>query len=139
MFIQLHHAHVQPSLHHIHFVFCRVQTLSSSGGCLIDVYPALRRWSYSQPQGTSFSSGSRFSPSYFRVVGRSHEFAFTETHDLSVTINVIGVELISLDVGPRMAYDVAYHGFAAGHATPGLHVVGSGLLRFFFFDFFSFF
>ena len=40
-------------------------------------------------------SGSRFSPSYFRVVGRSHEVAFTVTHDLSVTISV---ELTSVDV-----------------------------------------
>ena len=37
-----------------------------------------------------FSSVSRFSPSYSRVVGRSHEFAFTVRHDLSVTI-VVGV------------------------------------------------
>ena len=78
-------------------------------------------------------SGSRFSPSYFRVVGRSHEFAFTVTHDLSVTI---GVELTSLDVDPKMAFDVAYHGFTAGHARPGLYMVVPGLLRFFFFFFF---
>ena len=75
-------------------------------------------------------SGSRFSPCYFRVVGRSHEFAFTVTHDLSVTI---GVELTSLYVDPNMAFEVAYHGFAAGHATPGLYVVVPGLLRFLFF------
>jgi len=77
-------------------------------------------------------SGSRFSPSYFRVVGRSHEFAFTVTHDLSVTI---GVELTSLDVDPKMAFDVAYHSFTAGHARPGLYMVVPGLRRFFFFFF----
>ena len=75
-------------------------------------------------------SGSKFSPCYFRVVRRSHEFAFTVTHDVSVTI---GVELTSLDVDPKMAFDVAYQGFAAGHATPGLYVVVPGLLRFLFF------
>ena len=83
-----------------------------------------------------FSSGSRFFPSYFWVVGRCHEFAFTVTHDLSVTIDVVGMELTSLGVDPEMAFDVPYHGFAARNATPGLHVVAPGLLRFFFFDFF---
>ena len=83
-----------------------------------------------------FPSGSRFSPSYFRVVGRSHEFASTVTHELSVTI---GVELTSLDVDPKMAFDVAYHGFAAGRATPGLYVVVPGLLRFLFFGCFNIF
>ena len=80
-------------------------------------------------------SGCRVSPSYFRVVGRSHELAFTVTHDLSVTINVVCVELTSLDVDPKMAFDVAYHGFAAGHATPGPYMVVPGLIRFFFFFF----
>ena len=54
-------------------------------------------------------SGFRVSPSYFRVVGRSHKLAFTVTHDLSVTINVVCVELTSLDVDPKMAFAVAYH------------------------------
>ena len=54
------------------------------------------------------------------------------THDLSVTI---GVELTSLDVDPKVVFDVAYQGFAAGHATPGLYMVVPGLLCFFFFFF----
>ena len=57
--------------------------------------------------------------------------------DLSVTTDVNGVELTSLDVDPKMAFDVAYHGLAAGHATRGLHVVTPGLLGWFFFDLFS--
>ena len=73
---------------------------------------------------------------FLPVVGRSHEFAFTVTHDLSVTI---GVELTSLDVDPKMAFDVAYHGSAAGHATQGLYVVVPGLLRFLFFYVLTFF
>ena len=70
-----------------------------------------------------FSSGSRFPPSYSRVVGRSHEFAFTVMHDLSVTIDIVGVGLTSLDADPKMVFDVAYHAFAAGHATPGIQLV----------------
>ena len=54
-----------------------------------------------------FSSESRFSPSYLRVVGRSHKFAFTVMRDLSVTTDVNGVELTSLDVDRKMAFDVA--------------------------------
>ena len=68
-----------------------------------------------------FSSGSRFFPFYFGVVGRSHKFAFTEMHDLSLTTDVI-------DVDPKMAFDVASHGLAARHATPGHEVVTPGLL-----------
>ena len=75
-----------------------------------------------------FSSGPSFSPSYFRVVGRSHEFLFTVAHDLGVTIDVVGVGLTALDAGPKTAFDVAYHTFAAGHATPGLHMVAPGVL-----------
>ena len=52
------------------------------------------------------------------------------TLDLSVTI---GVELTSLDVDPKVVFDVAYQGFTAGHAMPGLYMVVPGLLRFFFF------
>ena len=70
--------------------------------------------------------------SYFGVVGRSHKFAFTEMHDLSLTTDVI-------DVDPKMAFDVASHGLAAGHATPGLDVVTPGLLGWFFFNLFLFF
>lgn len=77
-----------------------------------------------------FSSGSRFFPSYFKVVGRSHKFAFIGMHDLSLTPDVI-------DVDPKMAFDVASHGLAAGHATPGLDVVTPGLLGWFFFNLFS--
>ena len=76
-------------------------------------------------------SGSRVSPSYFRVVGRGHEFAFTVTHDVSMTINIVSVELSSLDVDP---FDVAYNGFTAGDATAGLYVVVPGLLYFFICD-----
>jgi len=54
-----------------------------------------------------FFSGFRFSLSYFRVVGRGFEFAFAVTHDLSVTIYVVGMELTSLDVDPEMAFDVS--------------------------------
>ena len=133
MFIQLHHAHVELGLPHVHFIGYRPYFIC---GLLIDVYPASCRWSYNQPQGTIFfSSGPRFSPSYFRVVGRSHEFAFTVTHDLRVTIDVVGVELTSLDAGLKTAFDVAYHTFVAGHATPGLHVVAPGALCVFFFCF----
>ena len=78
-------------------------------------------------------SGCRVSPSYFRVVARSHELAFT------VTINVVCVELTSLDVDHKMAIDVAYHGFAAGHATPDPYMVVSGLHFFFFFGCFNIF
>ena len=39
-----------------------------------------------------FSSGSRFSPSYFRVVGRSDDVASTVMHDLSMTIDVQHVQ-----------------------------------------------
>ena len=87
-----------------------------------------------------FSSGFRFFPSYFRVVGRCYEFTFTMTYDLSLTIDVVGVELTSFDMDPKMAFGVAHHGFSAGYATPGLHAVAPGLLRFFFFClFFHFF
>ena len=72
-----------------------------------------------------FSSGSRFFPSYFGVVGRSHKFAFTEMHDLSLTTDII-------DVDPKMAFDVTSHGLAGGHVTPGLDVVTPGLLGCFF-------
>ena len=75
-----------------------------------------------------FSSGPSFSPSYFRVVGRSQEFPSTVAHDLGVTIDVVGVGLTTLDAGPKTAFDVAYHTFAAGHATPGLRMVALGVL-----------
>ena len=39
---------------------------------------------------------------------------------LSVTINIVGVGLTSLDAGPKSAFDVAYDVFAVGQATPGL-------------------
>ena len=80
-----------------------------------------------------FSSAFMFFPSHFRVFGRPYESTITLTHDHSVTIDVVGLELTSLDVDPKVAFDVAYHSFAAGHATPSLHVVASGLLSFFFF------
>ena len=70
-----------------------------------------------------FSFGSRLSPSYSRVVRRSHKFAFTVTHYLSVTVNVVGVGPTSLDTDHKMVFDVAYHAFAAGHATPGIQLV----------------
>ena len=41
-------------------------------------------------------------------------------HDLSVTIDFVGVGITSLDAGPKSAFDVTYHVFAAGQATPGL-------------------
>ena len=66
-------------------------------------------------------SGSRFSPSYFRVVGRSNEVAFTVTHDLSVTISV---EPTSVDVDPKMAFDVAYL-----YAAPALNKRLSSLVQ----------
>ena len=57
-------------------------------------------------------------------------------HDVSVTINIVSVELSSLDVDP---FDVAYNGFTAGHATAGLYLVVPGLLRFFICDVLTFF
>ena len=81
-------------------IFCRVQTLSSSGGLLIDVYAASCRWSYSQPEGTNF---------FFLVLGV-----------FPLISGLLAVELTSLDVDSKMAFSVAYHGFTAGHATLGL-------------------
>ena len=82
-----------------------------------------------------FPCGSRFSPSYFRVAGRSHEFTLT------VTMDVVGVELTSLDMDPKVAFDVAYHGLAAGHCDTGSLCGGSRsspfLLFFVFLKFFS--
>lgn len=51
-------------------------------------------------------------------------------HDLSLTTDVI-------DLDPKMAFDVASHGLAAGHATLDLYVVTAGLLGWFFFNLFS--
>ena len=74
-----------------------------------------------------FPCGSRFSPSYFRVVDRSHEFTFT------VTVDVVCVELTSLDVDLKVAFDVAYHGLAAGHCDTGGSRSPPFLLFFFYF------
>ena len=83
-----------------------------------------------------FSSGSRFSPSSFRVACRTHESAFTVMHDLSATSSVWSSPFLRWTLRWRLMS----HGFVVGHGTPGLHVVGPGLFRFFFFEFFfSFF
>ena len=44
----------------------------------------------------------------------------SRAHDLSVTIDVVGVGIACLDAGRKSAFDVAYHVFTAGQATPGL-------------------
>ena len=80
-----------------------------------------------------FPCSSRFSPSYFRIVGRRDEFEFT------VTVDVIGVELTSLDLDPKMAFDVAYHGLAAGHCNTSILCGGSRSFPFLFFLLLKFF
>ena len=42
-----------------------------------------------------------------------------------MTVDVVDVELTSLDVDPKMAFYVAYHGLAAGHCNTGPLCVGS--------------
>ena len=71
-------------------------------------------------------SGSRFSPSYFRVGGRGFEFAFAVTHDLSVTIYVVDMKLTSLVVDPEMAFGVSYHGASCGDGWKFAPVMISG-------------
>ena len=43
----------------------------------------------------------------------------------TVTVDVVDVELTSLDVDPKIAFYVAYHGLAAGHCNTGPLFVGS--------------
>ena len=57
-----------------------------------------------------------------------------------MTLDVVGVELASLDMDPKMAFDVAYHSLAAGHWNTGPLCGGSRsspFLRFLIFEIFS--